>query len=75
MELFSRIRKAECKWHRKAWLVDPNKTKMILAGTAPQKPRHAPSGLKGRRLDPSMKWLFSISNTREEYGPLACSAR
>jgi hypothetical protein len=58
--------KAKQKWRKKAWLVNPNKTKIILVATASRKPKHVPPWIH-KELDPSVKDLFAMSNIRKEY--------
>jgi hypothetical protein len=68
MKLLRGKGKAKDKWHRKAWLVNMNKTRIILVSTASPKPRHAPPWIGKKELDPSIKSNFAISNIRKEYG-------
>jgi hypothetical protein len=49
MNLFKRDN-ARKKWHKKAWMVNPNKTKIILVATAGTKRKHVPPWIF-RRLE------------------------
>ena len=42
--------KAQKKWHDKAWMVNPNKTKIILVANAAPKRKHVPPWIF-RQLD------------------------
>jgi hypothetical protein len=71
MKFFNKMGKAKKKWRRKAWLVNPSRTKIILVATASPKLRHVPPWMYNKELDPSVKELFSVSKVRKEYcGPL-----
>jgi hypothetical protein len=67
MKLFSKMGKAKKRWRRKAWLVNPNRTKIILVGIASKKRQHVPPWIYNKEPDPSFRDLFSISNIRKEY--------
>lgn len=67
MRLLRRAGKAKKKWRRKAWLVDPSKTKIVFVFT--DKSRHVPPWVC-KEPDPSMREALWMSNVRKEYGPL-----
>jgi hypothetical protein len=46
MNLFKRDNTRK-KWHEKAWMVNPNKTKIILAATAVSERKHVPPWIHG----------------------------
>jgi hypothetical protein len=58
MKLFNKIGKVRKKWRRKAWLVDPTKTKTILVATASQKQRHVPPWIYDKESDRSVEDLL-----------------
>jgi len=71
MKLFRKMGKAKKNWRRKAWLVNPNRTKIIFVATASAKQKRVPPWVYSKEPDPSVRDLFSISNVRKEYcGPL-----
>jgi hypothetical protein len=73
MRLFKRTSKARKKWHKKAWMVNPNKTKVIIVSTAMIKPRHVPPWVYKRELDPAIQDMYTFSNIRRQYcSPLGC---
>jgi hypothetical protein len=70
MKLFNKTGKAKKKWHRKALMVNPNRTKIIFVATAAPKRKHVPPWIYRKELDPSFKDLLSMSNIRKQYcGP------
>jgi hypothetical protein len=50
LKLFNRTSKARNKWRRKAWLVDPNKTRIVFQ--VMEKREHVPPWLD-KKLDQS----------------------
>ena len=76
MRLFRRAGRARNKWRRQAWLVDPNRTRIIIVKESEkplseecitEKLRRVPSWV-GRELDPSIRDILWMSNVRKEYG-------
>jgi hypothetical protein len=67
MRLFKNTGKAKKKWRRKAWLINPGKTKITIVDTASRRVKHMPPWIYNRELDPSIKELFTVSNVRKEY--------
>jgi len=65
LKLFKRSGKARKKWRRKAWLVYPNKTRIVLESTG--KPKHVPPWFC-KELDSSIKQTFAVSKAMKEYG-------
>lgn len=65
MKLFKRDN-ARKKWHKKAWMVDPNKTKIILIATAGPKRKHVPPWIF-RELDTSIQDMYASSKVRMQY--------
>jgi hypothetical protein len=65
MELFNRTGKATKKWHRKAWMVNPHKTKIILLATDSLKPKHVPPWIF-RKLNPSIKEMQRVPRSNAE---------
>jgi hypothetical protein len=73
MQLFKRSGKARKKWHRKAWLIDPNRTIITLVSTATSRPKHVPPWVYKRELDPSIQEMYAMSSIRKQYcTPLCC---
>jgi len=54
MKLFSKMGKAKKRWRRKAWLVNPNRTKIILVGIASKKRKHVPPWIYNKEPDPCL---------------------
>jgi hypothetical protein len=65
MKLFRRMGKAKKKWRRKAWLADPNKTRIIFESTT--RPKHVPPWIF-KEPDQSVRELLASSRIRKEYG-------
>jgi hypothetical protein len=73
MNLFKRD-KAIKKWHEKAWMVNPCKTKIVLVAATAPKRKHVPPWIF-RELDPSIKDMYALSKVRMQYcSPDGCPA-
>lgn len=70
MKLFNRTGKAQKNWHRKALFLNLSKTRIVLVAAARPKPKHIPSWIPKKELDPSVKQVFETSSERKEYSPL-----
>ena len=68
MNLFNRPKTMK-KWRKKAWLIDPNKTKITLIPSASSRKKHVPAWVY-RNLDPSIENMYAMSIIRMQY----CSA-
>ena len=73
MNLFKRDN-AKKRWRKKAWMVNPNKTKIILVATAVPKRKHVPPWIY-RQLDTSIQDMYAWSKIRMQYcSPVGCPA-
>jgi hypothetical protein len=70
MNLFKRD-KAIKRWHKKAWMVDPSKTKIVLVAAAAPRRKHVPPWIF-RKLDTSIQDMYAWSNVRMQYSPVGC---
>jgi hypothetical protein len=83
MDLFKRD-KAIKKWHGKAWMVNPRKTKIVLVAATTRKPKkvlvaeaagkrkHVPPWIF-KKLDTSIKDMYAQSIVRMQYcSPVGC---
>lgn len=65
MNLFKRDN-ARKKWHEKAWMVNPKKTRIIFVATAVPKRKHVPPWIF-RKLDNSVQEMYAWSRVRMQY--------
>jgi hypothetical protein len=73
MNLFKRDN-ARKKWHKKAWMINPNKTKLILVATAGPKRKHVPPWIF-RELNTSIQDMYAMSKVRMQHcSPYGCPA-
>ena len=70
MNLFKRDKTIK-KWHKKAWMVDPRKTKIVLVAAAAPRRKHVPPWIF-RKLDTSIQDMYAWSNVRMQYSPITC---
>jgi len=70
MKLFKRD-KAIKKWHKKAWMVNPSKTKIVLVAAAAPKRKHVPPWIL-RDLDTSIQDMYARSKVRMQIAPVGC---
>jgi hypothetical protein len=55
--MFSKLKKASKKWHRRAWMIDPKKTTLIFdSGYA--RSAHVPSWIYKKELSQDVKEVF-----------------
>jgi hypothetical protein len=73
MNLFKRD-EAIKKWHGKAWMVDPSKTKIVFVAATGRKRKHVPPWIF-RKLDTSIQDMYARSIVRMQYcSPVCCPA-
>lgn len=66
MQLFKKLGKARKKWHRKALLIDPNKTRILIVGACVE-PKHVPSWMQRTEPDSPAKELLSLAKNNKEF--------
>ena len=71
MKLFKRDKTIK-KWHKKAWMVDPRTTRIVLVPAAAPKRKHVPPWIY-RELDNSIQEMYARSNVRMQYAPVGCA--
>jgi hypothetical protein len=56
-----KLKKAIKKWHRKALMIDPKKTTLLLLESGDAKPKHVPPWVQKREVSPAVREFFSLA--------------